>query len=155
MSKTKIRDRHEAEQWVREGRTYDWCRFMYRQKYQVETSRSMWEKIRRQLKLDPRIVRNQALIPWPIMEQHKNAYVLDMLRTEARLRAGAPISMRRLTAVYGFKRRLRIEGKVINYDPANGFSKVGPRPGIDLDLIFEPNPEQFTALRTWRPAVAA
>lgn len=140
MPASKIVNVDEARRWISEGRPYSWIIETYRDKYGVESTPAMWSNFRRRQGLEARHVRDENLIPWRIEEPHRGAYLLEMLRYEARRRAGnqmRPIEERRLAS---FRQNLANTDAVVHYEPESdvGFHYVPRREGIDQDLIREP-----------------
>lgn len=147
MPKSKIVDETEVIRWFEEGRTYEWMTDTYLEKYHIETSPSMWGNFRRRRGLDRRNVRNDDLIPWHVRSEHRWAYPLAMLRSEARLREGVVLREMESIRLDGFKRGLKQDDLVIHYDPDTdeGFFYVPRREGVDTDLIRKP--DRKTTLR--------
>lgn len=138
----KIQDEQEVIRWFREGKTYQWMVEEYERKYNLTIAPSAFGNFRRRRGLDRRIVRNDNLIPWHVRSEHRWAYDLAMLRMEGRRRAGVSIRPADLTRLESWKRRLVENGDaVVHYDPdtEDGFFYVPRRPGIDADLIREPD----------------
>lgn len=84
---------------------------------------------------------NRDLLPWkPLAAQHKNMHTAQMLRLEGRRRRGEYIKPWDLRALENWKATLRLQGLVIHYDPRTeqGWFRVKPRPGVDVDLIRRP-----------------
>ena len=137
---SKIQDTQEALGWLEGGKTYQWIVDEYLRKYNIETTISMWAALRRRHGIDPRIVRDEALIPWAVKPEHRHSHAVSMLRAEARKRAGkdpTPVMAEMLDA---WLRGLEADGNVVHYDPdtAEGWWYVPRRPGVDKDLIREP-----------------
>lgn len=151
MARSKIVDETEVIRWFEEGRTYDWMTDQYMEKYGIQTTPSMWGNFRIRRGLDRRNVRNDDLIPWAVKTEHRWAYPLAMLRSEARLRAGEPLRDIEAVRLAGFKRGLEQDGVVVHYDPDTdeGFFYVPARKGVDTDLIRVPDRKT-----TPRPAVS-
>lgn len=137
---TKIVDTTEVRRWFEQGLTYREMTEIYRQKYNIETTPSMWGNFRRRWGLARRINRDDVLIPWMVSEEHRYHYAITMLRIEARLRAGLSVPERRLRNLETWKDGLRDSGAVVHYDPdtEEGFFYV-PRQAGDGDLIHEPD----------------
>lgn len=146
MAKSKIVDETEVIRWFEEGRTYRWMTDTYLEKYHVETTPSMWANWRKRRGLDRRAVRNDELIPWAVEHEHRWAYPLAMLRSEARLREGHVLRDIEAIRLEGFKRGLAQDNAVIHYDPdtEEGFFYVPRREGTDTDLIHVPNRKTTT-----------
>ncbi|HYF74616.1 MAG TPA: hypothetical protein VD864_17435 [Nocardioides sp.] len=140
MPTRKIVDEGEVIRWFEEGRTYAWMAEEYRTKYGISTVPSMWGNFRRRKGLDRRLERNDDLIPWAVEKQHRWAYPLMMLRTEARRRAGMEVSGGMLDRLERWLERMTADQTVIHYDPATeeGFSYVPRRADLDVDLIRVP-----------------
>lgn len=140
-NKSKVVDMAEAVQWLEEGRPYGWIQEQYREKYNVDTSISMWSNMRRALGIPGRQVRDAKLIPWTVSEEHKWRYPIIMLRLEARRRAGGELSEREAKRLESWLSELEDEGGrwVVRYvpDTDEGFFLVRPREGVDTDLIWE------------------
>lgn len=138
MGARKIQDEQEVIRWFQEGRTYKWMIEEYKRKYHIDTVPSMWGNFRRRRGLDRRIVRNDNLIPWAVKEEHRWAYPLSMLRTEARRREGQA-SEGDVARLDAWLEMLKSEDAVVHYDPdtEEGFHYI-PRQSGDEDLIHEP-----------------
>ena len=151
---SKVQDMREALRWLEEGRTYQWIVEEYRRKYGVETTISMWAALRRRHGIDPRIVRDEALIPWAVKPEHRHAHAVSMLRAEARRRAGKTLTPLMKEMLDAWLAGLDRDGTVVDYDPdsESGWRYVERRPGVDLDLIREP--ERRTG-RRWREREAS
>jgi hypothetical protein len=82
-----------------------------------------------------------GLVPWQIAKAHRWAYPLMMLRFEQRRRAGHDLDRRMEARLRRWRQERRRDGLVVDYDPASeeGFTLVPRRPGIDRDLIREPD----------------
>ncbi|ATI18730.1 immunity repressor [Streptomyces phage Daudau] len=139
MGKRKIQDETEVIRWFEEGRTYEWMTEQYLEKYGIKTGASMWGNFRRRRGLDRRIVRDDDLIPWFVKEEHRWAYPLAMLRTEARRRAGKELSDTDKGRLDSWLSMLETENAVVHYDPEtdDGFFYV-PRQPEDDDIIHRP-----------------
>ena len=86
-------------------------------------------------------LREDDLVPWDIRPEHRWAYPLALLRTEARRRAGARGTVTEEERLALWKAGLADQGQVVAYDPYSeeGFSYVPRRAGVDGDLIREPD----------------
>ncbi len=86
---------------------------------------------------------SESLVPWPIEKCHLWAYALMMLRCEERRRAGHRLDLRMEARLRRWRHDLDIRGLVVDYEPASeeGFVLVPRRPGIDRDLVREPDAE--------------
>lgn len=141
MGGRKIVDEGEVIGWFAEGRTYAWMQAEYLRKYGIETVPSMWSNFRYRKGLDRKIERNDDLIPWAVAKEHRWAYPLMMLRTEARRRAGLNPAAGMQDRLDKWLRRLARDNIVVAYDPdsEDGFTYLPRRPGIDTDLIRQPD----------------
>lgn len=141
MGATKIVSEQEVLKWFDEGRTYAWMVEQYRVKYNLEVGQSMFGNFRKRRGLDRRIVRDDKLIPWEVKPEHRYAWPINMLRIEARRRAGGQLTERERENVDGWIRRMKRDGAVLHYEPdtEQGWFDVAPRPGIDTDLIRVPD----------------
>jgi len=146
MGASKIVDEGEIVRWYEEGRTYRWMCDEYRSKYSIDTVQSMFGNFRMRRGLERRITRDDDLIPWHVMKDHRWAYPLVMLRVEARRRAGRELRSQDLDRLTPWLRDLKDRELVVHYDPdtKEGFFYV-PARSIDIDLIRVP--EQKTTLR--------
>lgn len=140
MPAGKIQDEQEVIRWFKEGRTYQWMTDEYARKYHIETVPSMWSNFRRRRGLDHRINRDDELIPWHVLPEHRWKYPVQMLRTEGRRRAGyelRELDQKQLPAWLSF---LAENDVVVHYDPdlPEGFVYV-PREAQDTDIVREPN----------------
>ncbi|MFE2104297.1 hypothetical protein ACFXAF_00225 [Kitasatospora sp. NPDC059463] len=139
-AKTLVQDRAEAIRWlVDEGRDYKWMVAKYREKYNIETTVSMWASFRARNGLPRKIARDENLIPWEVRMEHRWAYPVVMLRFEARLREGRDISEVDQSRLDSWKQMLRDDKLVVHYvpDTDDGFFYV-PREKQDNDLIRAP-----------------
>ena len=141
MPASKIQDEQELLRWFAEGKTYREMKELYLSKYNLDVGTSMFSNFRRRRGLDARIVRDETLIPWQVLPQHRYAYPVMNLRHEARLRAGEEITPRMQAQLDGWKRNLEADNVVVHYDPETeqGWWYVPRRDGIDTDLIREPD----------------
>lgn len=141
MGISKIQDAAEVKRWYEEGKTYAWMVQEYARKYDLEVTQSMFSNFRHRHGLRRRIQRDDALIPWEVKYEHRWAYPLAMLRVEARKRDGFELRASDAERLETFKRRLIEDGLVVHYDPdtEQGWWLVPRRPGIDKDLIREPD----------------
>lgn len=98
----------------------------------------MWAVMRRRHGIPRRIVRDITLIPWEVDPLHRHGHAVAMLRAEGRRRAGAPLSSRVAESLSTWLGRLKRDGTVVLYDRSVGWRYVLRRPGVDLDLIREP-----------------
>ncbi|MEX0427887.1 hypothetical protein AB3X52_09665 [Nocardioides sp. DS6] len=140
MGKSKIQNEREVLRWFEEGRTYEWMVRTYRQKYNIETTISMWGNFRRRRGLDRRITWDDELIPWKIKPEHNHDYPILMLRKEARRRAGFPLPDGVDGEVDAWLRGMQRDGTVLHYDPTakKGWCYVPRRSGVDTDIIRKP-----------------
>ncbi|OKI45121.1 hypothetical protein [Micromonospora sp. CB01531] len=141
MVATKIVNEQEAVRWIEEGKTYKWIVEEYKRKYGIDTAPSLWGNLRRKHGIDPRIVRNDDLLPWEIKEEHRWLFPPQMLRAEARRRAGKSIGPEDdKVRLENFLKRLKDDNLVVHYDPdtPEGFFYVPAREGIDTDLVRVP-----------------
>lgn len=137
---SKVQDFQEVTRWMEEGKTYKWMVEEYLRKYNIETTISMWSGIRHRYGFERRQVRNDDMIPWEVKEEHRYAHAINMLRAEARRRAGNQLSRYMESLVTGWLRGMERDGTVLGYDPdtESGWYYAPRREGIDLDLIVEP-----------------
>ena len=141
MAATKIQDEQEVVRWFEEGRTYAWMSEQYREKYHIETVPSLWGNFRRRRGLSRRITRNDDLIPWEVRREHRWAWPINMLRQEARRRAGVELTDEQNQRVDAWLRGMKDDGTVLHYEPDTdqGWFYVPRRPGVDQDIIRVPN----------------
>ena len=139
--KSKIVDEGEVKRWISEGRTYAWMAQEYLAKYEIEIAPTTFSNFRAREGLPRRFARDDALIPWEIKKEHRFGYPLWALRAEGRMRSGLSVSKGTLDRLTSFKDKLFANGDVIHYEPdtEQGWWLVPRRPGIDLDMIREPN----------------
>lgn len=139
MPATKIVNEQEVIRWFEEGRTYQWMTDEYRRKYNIEMTLSSWGNFRRRRGLDRRITRDDDLIPWHVLPKHRWAYPVQMLRAEARRRAGHELRDVDAKQLPNFLNFLRDNRVVVHYDPEleEGFVYV-PREARDTDIIRRP-----------------
>jgi hypothetical protein len=136
---SKIQNEDEVLRWFREGKTYEWMSQQYLAKYGLVMTPSAWGNFRRRRGLTRRILRDDELIPWAVRPEHRWAYPLQMLRMEARHRAGLNLREADAARHRNFMRRLADENAVVHYDPdtAEGFHIV-PREESDDDVVRRP-----------------
>lgn len=143
MPAKKIQDEAEAIRLLEdEGYTYEQMIKFYRDKYNIETAPNTWSTFRRRRGLKRRIVRDPVLIPWKVKLEHRHDRDIIMLRREAKRRAGDEISAEDLHELEVWKRNYSPDGDVVlHYDPdtKKGWIPMRRRPGVDLDLIREPD----------------
>lgn len=152
MPASKIVDEQEVIDWILDGMTYTEIQRIYLEKYHIETTIPMWSRFRARRGLDTRNVRDDALTPWKVKDEHRHQYPPIMLRFEARLREEAqarergeepkrPLSERDRKRLASWKQSLKTDEHdlVVHYDPdtEQGFFLVPRRPE-DKDLIREP-----------------
>lgn len=143
---TKIQDEGEARRWFEAGRTYQWMADEYLRKYNLEVSPSTFSQLRRRRGWDRRNTRDDDLIPWAVLPEHRWAYALQMLRAEARRRSGKEMSNLTSARLDVWKETLNDAGAVVHYEPntEQGFFYI-PKEDGDDDLIRRPR--QKTTLR--------
>lgn len=141
MPATKIVNENELLRWFDQGKTHQEMADLYLEKYNVEVGRTMFANFARRRGLDRRQTRDDKLIPWEVKPEHRYAHSILMLRAIARKRAGFDLTEQAEHATKMFKQGLEEDGAVIHYEPdaEQGWFRVAPRPGIDLDLIREPD----------------
>lgn len=146
MEVSLIQDEDEAIRWFNEGRTYAWMCQEYERQYNLSTVPSLWANFRRQRQLSRRIVVDGHLIPWMVKDEHRWAHPLAVLRLVARERAGYELTADNRARVLSWYARLAVDDLVVGYDDDTdeGFFYVPRRPGLDLDLIREPDPKPTT-----------
>jgi hypothetical protein len=132
-------DETEVIRWFEEGRTYAWMVEEYRRKYDIDTVPSLWGNFRRRRGLQRRIARDDELIPWFVEERHRWAYPVQMLRSEARRRAGFELRDTERDRLEGWLRGLERDGLVVHYEPSTeqGWFYVHREP-TDDDIIRRP-----------------
>lgn len=141
MSGSKLQDRDEFIRWYQEGKTYSWIVEEYLRKYNIEIGAGTVSNWRHQLGLEKRQVRDANLIPWTVEREHRQSHLLNMLRAEVRRRAGEPVAPSVERKLAGWLRNMAADDTVVHYDPETeqGWFLVPRRPGVDLDLIREPD----------------
>lgn len=140
MGSSKIQDEGEVKRWIEEGKTYAWMVEEYERKYHLQVGQSMFGNFRARRGLERRTVRDDDLIPWEVKREHRYAWPINMLRMEARRRAGHELTGEQAKQVDGWLRGLERDGCVLHYDPdtEQGWWYVPRREGVDKDLIREP-----------------
>jgi hypothetical protein len=139
MGARKIVDLNEIKGWFEEGWTYQEMSAEYLRKYNVEMVPSGFSNIRNRYGWVRRISRNDDLIPWHVLPEHRHAYPIRMLRAEARRRGGFPLREVDEKNLPPWLDGLNKRGEVVHYDPEldAGFVLV-PREPTDTDIIREP-----------------
>lgn len=140
MSNHKIVNESEAIDWITSGKTYQWMAETHLAKYNVQVSPAAFSNLRRRHGLPGRQVRDEKLIPWKVNREHRYDWPIQMLRLEARRRAGKPLTENEQKDLQGWLNTMQQDGCVVHYQPdtEQGWFYVEPRPGIDNDLIREP-----------------
>lgn len=140
MPATKIQDEREALRWFEEGRTYQWMSDTYLSKYRIEMNPSSWANFRRRRGLDARITRDDELIPWQVLPQHRHDWAIGMLRREARRRAGYELPEKSEHELDAWLSGLKEANAVVHYEPdtEQGWFYVPRRKGVDSDIIRKP-----------------
>lgn len=141
----KLQDEGEVERWFHEGRTYRWMAEEYLRKYDLEVSPSMFSQHRRKKGWERRHMRDDEMIPWAVKPEHRWSYTVQMLRGEARRRAGLPVAPITLSRLTVWLDTLDRAGAVVHYEPDTdqGFWFVPKEPGEDLVRM----PDHKTTLR--------
>lgn len=149
VAKTKIKNEKEVLGWFKERRSYAWMVQKYLDKYNEETSVSMWSNFRakkarelpqhevEEYNLERRMTQNDDLVPWKVHEDHRYAYPVVMLRFESRRRVGEELPPYDLNRVTAYVKKLERDGTVVAYDRKTGFAEVPREPG-DTDIIRRP-----------------
>jgi hypothetical protein len=147
MARSKVIDEEEARQLLENGETYDNMVKLYRRKYGVETTPSMWSRVHKRLTGSARQVERASveLVPWIVRANPRGRKYLEALRTIDDLTdaEGVPevlsLPQERALSLYRIRRELRESGEVIDYDrERNTFRTVPRREGIDKGWIREP-----------------
>ncbi|MGW2541552.1 hypothetical protein ACWC5I_11915 [Kitasatospora sp. NPDC001574] len=138
-AKTLVQNEQEAIDWLTEH-DYKWMVEKYREKYNIETTVSMWASFRSRRQLPRKIARSAELLPWTVKEEHRWAYPAVMLRFESRLREGRALKDVDRSRLESWKRTLSEQNLVVHYvpDTADGFFYV-PREDGDKDLVRTPS----------------
>ncbi|MEU5945906.1 hypothetical protein ABZ793_10130 [Micromonospora sp. NPDC047465] len=146
MPASKIQNEQEVLRWFEEGRSYQWMVEEYRRKYGIDTVPSLWGNFRRRRGLQRRTIRDDELIPWLLKDEHRWLFPIQMLRTEARRRAGKQLRKEEKVKLDAWLRRLARENTVLHYDPdtEEGWFYVPRREGIDTDIIRIPERKTTT-----------
>ena len=141
MPASQIVNESEVLRWLDEGRTDRWMCEEYERRYNVAVDPCLWDDYRRRKGLVRRGPQDDELIPWAIEPQHRWAYAVSMLRAEARKRAGAPLPDHDASRLASWLDNLAEGDLVVHYEPATpeGFHYVERRPGVDTDLVREPD----------------
>ncbi|MEU4561786.1 hypothetical protein AB0F72_25670 [Actinoplanes sp. NPDC023936] len=149
MPVSQVRNVDELKRWIADGKPYQEIIDTYQEKYGILLKKPMLSAFRRRHGIGIRIVRDNDLIPWKLEEADRRRYQADMLRAEARRRAGRQLSPALEAKLDRFLRRLAEERVVVHYDPesAEGFCYVPARPGIDTDLVRVPEKITKTTIR--------
>lgn len=147
MVARKIQDETELRRWFDQGVPYSEMVTRYKEKYNIETTIAMFSTWRKRKGLPTRIVRDDTLIPWYVLPEHRFNYEVTMLRLEARRRGGGSLSELEATRLEGWKRVLKEAGAVIHYDPDTeaGFHRI--LRGEGDDEFIHPPPEPTTRQR--------
>jgi hypothetical protein len=117
---------------------------MHLEKYSLEVHPTSFSSLRRRQGWGGRLLKEHPLVPWKVKAEHQKNYLLNQLRREAKRRMGIQSSQAHsLESVEAWADSLRSDGAVVDYRPGTreGFFLVHARPGVDLDLIREPDAE--------------
>lgn len=145
---SKIQDEDEVKRWFAIGWTYQRMGEEHRRKYGVAVPPSTLSDFRRRHHLPRRNVRNVELLPWAVLDYHRQAYEAAMLRAYARRLAGHVQDDDIEQRIDAFLRRLTTENKVVDYNPEVGFALVDRRADEPEGTLVRQPPEEF---RTKRP----
>lgn len=138
----KIQNVNEMRRWYEEGYTYKEMAQLHKEKYHIEVHPTSISSLRRREGWEGRLLKDHPLVPWDVKPEHQKRYLLNQLRREAKRRMGVQSSQSHsLESLKAWADSLREQGAVIDYRPctAEGFFLVYARPGIDNDLIREPD----------------
>lgn len=140
MSQRKIVDEDEARRLlVDEGWTYQQMIDLYREKYGVETSTSVWSRFLRSAG-QARIVRSFPLAaPWLVRAKNpRNGHYRTGLRALVAIEHGEDVTGENRRIAIRLRRALGAD-KVVDYDwDDNGYVLVPRRPGVDQWWIRDP-----------------
>lgn len=147
MPATKIQDVQEVLRWFAVGWTYPQMSAEYLRKYGIEMTPTAWGNFRMRQGLPRRQAMDDGLVPWLVKQEHRNNYLLSMLRMESRRVAGLEMRIEALGKLTSWKERLRAFDSVVHYDPddAAGFS-YAPRTAEDGDGLIR-RPTVITRVR--------
>lgn len=141
--RSKIESVDEVRRWYEDGLTYKQMAEKHLEQYGVQVSPSGFAAVRRRMGWEPRLaVGETPLMPWVVKEEHRSSYLYLMLRREIRRRAGmAWISSDPEEKLDQWVEGLRENGAVVDYRPDTkaGFFLTYARPGVDHDIVREPN----------------
>lgn len=132
-------DYSEAEQMLRAGATQQEVADRF-----VVTQPAVYAAIKRGrikgIEYD-RATKEDSAVPWhPIRPEHRDRYLVRMLRAARRREAGLPVSPVIDRQLDKFLVRLTELDAVVHYDPdtEQGFFRVPRRKGVDKGLVREP-----------------
>lgn len=129
----KVQDLGEIKRWYEEGVSFPEMVVRYREKYNIDTSASMFANIRLRQGWERRnLEQANGLLPWDLLREHWYAYDAIMLRSEARERAGMQVNEQARYKLRGWRQFLADNDAVVHYEPEIGFVYVPARPGDDL-----------------------
>lgn len=140
--RTKIQSVDEVRRWYEEGLTYKQMSDLHLEEYGVTVTPSGFSALRRRMGWDTRLAGESPLMPWTVEAHHRSSYLYTMLRREIRRREGLPwISTDPEEKLDQWVQGLRENGAVIDYRPDTkmGFFLTYARPGVDNDIVREPN----------------
>lgn len=129
------------QKWIEEeGLTHQQCADRVYEQTGVRVSRASISAALSKAGLTNR-VRYTELIPWRVAVEHNRHNLLNLLRLEGRRRAGQKLTDTEEKALDSFKVRLAEADAVVAYvrDTDEGWFLVKRRPGIDTDMIREPD----------------
>lgn len=138
----KIQSVDEMKRWYEEGFTYAEMAEMHLEKYHIEIHPTSISSLRRREGWEGRLLKNHPLIPWAVKPEHQKNYLLNQLRREAKRRMGVQSSQSHtMESIKAWADSLTSNNAVVDYRPETeeGFFLTYARPGIDLDLIREPD----------------
>ncbi|WP_018728533.1 hypothetical protein [Salinispora pacifica] len=148
MPSSKIQNEQELIRWFEERRSYQWMVQEYKRKYDIDVVPSFFGNFRRRRGLERRTLRNDDLLPWLLKDEHRWLFPAQMLRAEARRRAGKTLKPDEEKRVKNFVDRLKRDGLVVHYDieTKEGFFYV-PARKQDTDLVRKPERKTTTRPR--------
>jgi hypothetical protein len=137
MTKSVIQDEQEMVGLIESGMKFEDIIALYLKKYGIVLKVPTISSFRNRRGMTSRQSRNPDLIPWGVLEVHKNAYLLEMLRLEAQVRDGKELTGRAQKRHADFLANLEADDVVVAYTEKDGFQRV-PRRKSDTDIIRKP-----------------
>lgn len=143
MPGQKIENVQQVLHWFDRGLTPTEVQVLYQATYHVEATPEAFLNIFKRARSEapgggyPQ----NPLLPWKLAPRHRGDTIAQRLRTEWRRRRGLPVDPAKARDLDSWLSWMKASDLVVDYDPESdeGFAFLPRRPGVDGDLIYEPD----------------